>query len=51
MLPGPPFEMRTMLRDHALPYLRTLSKEVIVSHDIMTFGLGKAPWRSACESG
>ena len=43
MLPGPPFEMRTMLRDHALPYLRTLSKEVIVSHDIMTFGLGGSP--------
>ena len=43
MLPGPPFEMRTMLRDHALPYLRKLSKEVIVSHDIMTFGLGESP--------
>ena len=43
MLPGPPFEMRTMLRDHALPYLRTLSKEVIVSRDIMTFGLGESP--------
>lgn len=43
MLPGPPFEMRTMLRDHALLYLRTLSKEVIVSHDIMTFGLGESP--------
>lgn len=43
MLPGPPFEMHTMLRDHALPYLRTLSKEVIVSHDIMTFGLGESP--------
>lgn len=42
MLPGPPFEMRTMLRDHALPYLRTLSKEVIVSHDIMTFGMGES---------
>ena len=43
MLPGPPFEMRTMLRDHALPYLRRLSEEVIVSHDIMTFGLGESP--------
>ena len=43
MLPGPPFEMRTMLRDHALPYLRKLSEEVIVSHDIMTFGLGESP--------
>ena len=43
MLPGPPFEMRTMLKDWALPYLRGLSSEVIVSHDIMTFGLGESP--------
>lgn len=43
MLPGPPFEMRTMLHDYALPYLRALSPEVIVSHDIMTFGLGESP--------
>ena len=42
MLPGPPFEMRTMLKDWALPYLRGLSSEVIVSHDIMTFGLGES---------
>lgn len=43
MLPGPPFEMLTMLRRCALPYLRGLSSEVIVSHDIMTFGLGESP--------
>lgn len=43
MLPGPPFEMRTMLHDYALPYLRALSPEVIISHDIMTFGLGESP--------
>ena len=43
MLPGPPFEMRTMLENWAVPYLRTLSSEVIVSHDIMTFGLGESP--------
>ena len=43
MLPGPPFEMRTMLQNWAIPYLRGLSKEVIVSHDIMTFGLGESP--------
>ena len=39
MLPGPPYEMRTMLHGHALPYLRALSTEVTVSHDIMTFGI------------
>lgn len=43
MLPGPPFEMLTMLKNHVVPYLRSLSDEVIVSHDIMTFGLGESP--------
>lgn len=43
MMPGPPFEMLTMLRRCAIPYLRGLSSEVIVSHDIMTFGLGESP--------
>ena len=42
MLPGPPHEMRTMLRRCAVPYLRSLSSEVIVSHDIMTFGIGES---------
>ena len=39
MLPGPPYEMHTMLHGHALPYLRALSTGVTVSHDIMTFGI------------
>ena len=43
MLPGPPFEMRTMLQRHVIPYLRSISGEVILSHDIMTFGLGESP--------
>ena len=43
MLPGPPFEMLTMLKGHVVPYLRNLSSEVIGSHDIMTFGLGESP--------
>lgn len=43
MLPGPPFEMLAMLKGHVVPYLRNLSSEVIVSHDIMTFGLGESP--------
>ncbi|MCI8910578.1 MAG: competence/damage-inducible protein A [Oscillibacter sp.] len=42
MLPGPPHEMRTMLRRCAVPYLRGLSSEVIVSRDIMTFGMGES---------
>ena len=43
MLPGLPFEMRTMLHRHVVPYLRSISDEVILSHDIMTFGLGESP--------
>ena len=42
MLPGPPHEMETMLRRCAIPYLRRLSQEVIVSRDIMTFGMGES---------
>ena len=42
LLPGPPHEMVTMLRRCAEPYLRSLSREIIVSHDIMTFGLGES---------
>ncbi len=42
MLPGPPNEMEPMLRRHVEPYLRRLSQEVIVSHDIMTFGMGES---------
>ena len=42
MLPGPPFECQTMTTRCAIPYLRQLSQEVIVSHDIMSFGLGES---------
>lgn len=42
MLPGPPYEMRTMLHRCAEPYLKSLSREVIVSHDIRTFGMGES---------
>ena len=42
MLPGPPHEMSTMLRRHVEPYLRKLSHDAIVSHDIMTFGMGES---------
>ncbi len=42
MLPGPPHEMRVMLHRHVEPYLRSLSDDVIVSHNIMTFGRGES---------
>lgn len=42
MLPGPPHEMKFMLNRHGIPYLKALSQEAIVSHDLMTFGLGES---------
>lgn len=42
MLPGPPVELRAMLRLSAVPYLRALSEERLYSHNIMIFGLGES---------
>ena len=42
LLPGPPHECRAMFDRCAVPYLKALSSDVIVSHDIMTFGLGES---------
>lgn len=42
MLPGPPNECETMLHRWVEPYLRKLSTDVILSRDIMTFGLGES---------
>ena len=39
MLPGPPYEMRTMLHGHAVAYLQGLSEGVTLTRDVMTFGL------------
>ena len=41
MLPGPPRELAAML-PQALAYLRPLSEEVVVSHDLLTFGVGES---------
>lgn len=42
MLPGPPHECEAVLMKDAIPYLKTLSGQVIVAHDIMTFGMGES---------
>ncbi|MDO4989067.1 MAG: competence/damage-inducible protein A [Eubacteriales bacterium] len=42
MLPGPPKECRAMFERSALPYLRRLSGEVIVSHSLNIFGIGES---------
>lgn len=42
MIPGPPKECNAMFRESALPYLRELSEELIVSHSVRIFGLGES---------
>ena len=42
MIPGPPKECNAMFREIALPYLRKLSEELIVSHSVRIFGLGES---------
>ena len=42
MLPGPPKECRAMLQDSALPYLKKLSGNQIVSHTVNVFGIGES---------
>ena len=42
MMPGPPNECVPMFRHYAIPYLRRLSEEQIVSHSVRVFGLGES---------
>lgn len=42
MLPGPPSEMRLMLQTGVVPYLRSLSDGILLSHSINLFGLGES---------
>ena len=42
LLPGPPRECLPMFRHCAAPYLRKLSHETMVSHQIKVFGMGES---------
>lgn len=42
MLPGPPKECYAMFVESALPYLKRLSDEQIVSHSVRIFGIGES---------
>ena len=42
MLPGPPKECNAMFALSAIPYLRRLSEEQIVSHSLRIFGMGES---------
>ena len=42
MMPGPPNECVPMFRKYAIPYLKKLSEEQIVSHSVRIFGIGES---------
>ena len=42
ILPGPPKEMRAMMKNGGIDFLRSLASEPIFSHNIMTFGYGES---------
>ena len=42
MIPGPPKECNAMFRTCAIPYLKKLSDEQIVSHSLRIFGMGES---------
>lgn len=42
MIPGPPKECNPMFRACAIPYLRSLSDEIIVSHSVRVFGMSES---------
>lgn len=42
MLPGPPSECRPMFLERVVPYLKTLSGEVILSRSLRVFGMGES---------
>ena len=42
MVPGPPKECRAMFESCAVPYLKRLSGEQIVSHSVRIFGIGES---------
>ncbi len=42
MMPGPPREMKPMLDEQVLPYLRKYSSKVLVSSNVNIFGMGES---------
>ena len=42
MLPGPPREMKPMLDEQVLPYLKKYSSKVLVSSNVNIFGMGES---------
>ncbi len=42
ILPGPPFELKTMLSRYAMPLLRAMSKHIIKSRVLRVYGIGES---------
>ena len=42
MMPGPPREMKPMMEQQVLPYLKKYSKKVLVSSNVNIFGMGES---------
>ena len=42
ILPGPPFEMKPMFEEGAVPFLRRFSDRIILSRNVRTFGIGES---------
>ena len=42
LLPGPPRELQPMVDNYLLPYLKKLSGDVLVTHDVNIFGIGES---------
>ncbi|MCR5082861.1 MAG: competence/damage-inducible protein A [Parasporobacterium sp.] len=49
MLPGPPSEMTLMFKESVLPYLKTLSDDVIVSRTVKMIGIGESTMASMAD--
>lgn len=47
MLPGPPREMRPMLENQVIPYLRLKTDHILVSSNVNIFGLGESSVETA----
>lgn len=42
LLPGPPRELKAMFYESAVPYLKQFSDKIIISHNVLTFGIGES---------
>ena len=42
ILPGPPFEMKPMFEEGAVPFLKRFSEHIILSSNVRTFGIGES---------